>query len=597
VGGPIPIFRLPVHDWGPVATAMRCDALEQGYGEATDINSPTATGCVSFPYNVQEDAESPGELRRVSINDGYIEKARSRPNLTIQCDTVVDRVLFNSTKQAVGVVLASGKFISARCEVILSAGALQSPAILQRSGVGPVNVIEPLGVPLVADVPGVGTGLQDHPVINGRVPLAHPAPPAARHTTALVRFSSSAAAPGGAPAGPDTFNDLYFVAVEHGTDPRAQAPAAQDSPSTPSGAGARSAVGFIDVMLLKVYSRGTVKIRSCDPMQLPDVQENMLSDDRDVKRMATGVLRLASMLASPAISALAAPTGRPITIGQPGVGELSVRDAAAIAARPGPDFGNWARQHSSDGIHISSSCAMGPAEAHFAVVDRECRVRAVSKLRVVDASIMPTCVRANTHLATIAIAERAAEIIGAAYKSGDDTSVRVVLLGSCEKPVFDKIAGWIHDEWPQETSAYGQSGAAAVVDRLWNTTLRTCEMTAQGEATLPVTLVASVNDLVVGTVSLYAEDMVGRDAEFGPWLAALYVPSEARGRGVAAALLTAAAGMAKRLALKRLSLWFPKSKSHLLKLYKTFGWVVVEETYYQCSSFGGEVVIMSLPGL
>jgi len=332
-------------------------------------------------------------------------------------------------------------------------------------------------------------------------------------------------------------------------------------------------------------------------MQLPDVQENMLSDDRDVKRMATGVLRLASMLASPAISALAAPTGRPITIGQPGVGELSVRDAAAIAARPGPDFGNWARQHSSDGIHISSSCAMGPAEAHFAVVDRECRVRAVSKLRVVDASIMPTCVRANTHLATIALAERAAEIIAAAYKSGDDTSVRIVLLGSCEKPVVDKIAGWIHDEWPQETSAYGQSGAAAVADRLWNTTLRTCEISAQGDAALPVTLVASINDLVVGTVSLYAEDMVGRDAEFGPWLAALYVPSEARGRGVAAALLTAAAGLAKRLALNRLSLWFPKSKLHLLELYKTFGWVVVEETYYRCSSFGGEVVIMSLPGL
>ena len=108
--------------------------------------------------------------------------------------------------------------------------------------------------------------------------------------------------------------------------------------------------------------------------------------------------------------------------------------------------------------------------------------------------------------------------------------------------------------------------------------------------------VASVNDLVVGTVSLYAEDMVGRDAEFGPWLAALYVPSEARGRGVAAALLTAAAGLAKRLALNRLSLWFPKSKLHLLELYKTFGWVVVEETYYRCSSFGGEVVIMSLPG-
>jgi GNAT superfamily N-acetyltransferase len=161
--------------------------------------------------------------------------------------------------------------------------------------------------------------------------------------------------------------------------------------------------------------------------------------------------------------------------------------------------------------------------------------------------------------------------------------------------VVDKIATWIHEEWPEETRASGQCGAAAVADRFWATTFRTSEKSAVGEASLPITLAAVIRGDVVGTVSLYAEDMAGRDADFGPWLAALYVDSACRGCGVAAALLTAAAGMAKRMALSRLSLWFPKSKAHLLKLYQKFGWVVVDEVHYQCSSFGGHVIIMSLP--
>lgn len=601
--GPIPIYRLPVEKWGPVAAAMRSSALDQGYGESPDINSPVATGCVSFAYNVAADRESPSELRRVSINDGYIEKARGRPNLTVRCNSVVDRVIFNSQKQATGVALASGHVIECRLEVIICGGALHTPAILQRSGIGPAELLESLGIPIVSDVPGVGAGLQDHPVINGRVPLAHPAPPDARHTTALVRFSSSSAAPGEAAADPNTFNDLYFVAVEHGTDPRAQQAAALAQPpgvlsakaEVDAASAADAAVGFIDVMLLKVHSRGVVRIMSRNPMLLPSVQENMLSDDRDVQRMAVGVSRLAAMLASPAISALAAPTGRPITIGQPGHGGLSVQDAEKLAARAGPDFGDWARQHASDGIHMSSSCAMGPPEAHWAVVDCDCRVRGVANLRVVDASVMPSCVRANTHLATIAIAERAAEIISAAYKTGKDRSMRIALLGSCERAVFETIASWIHQEWPDETSACGQSSEEAVADCFWTTTFRSSAKPAQGAAALPVTLVASVSGAVVGTVSLYAQDMAGRDAEFGPWLAALYVNSAARGAGIASALLQAAAGLAKRLALPRLSLWFPKSKPRLLELYLKHGWVVAEETRYESSSFGGDVVIMSLP--
>jgi len=158
VEGPIPIFRQPLESWGPVARAMRLSALEKGYGESPDINSPTASGCVSFAYNVD-----PISLRRVSVNDGYIEKTRGRQNLMVRCKAVVDRVLFNEKKEATGVLLVSGEQILCRCEVIICAGALQSPAILQRSGVGPTDLLQSLGIPIVADVPGVG------------IPLAHPA--------------------------------------------------------------------------------------------------------------------------------------------------------------------------------------------------------------------------------------------------------------------------------------------------------------------------------------------------------------------------------------------------------------------------------------
>ena len=172
--------------------------------------------------------------------------------------------------------------------------------------------------------------------------------------------------------------------------------------------------------------------------------------------------------------------------------------------------------------------------------------------------------------------------------------IRINLLGQCDRPVFDTIARWIHGEWPDELRAFGQNNVEAVAQHLWTTTLRTSITPVQGMASLPATLVASVDNVLLGTVSLYAEDMAGHDAEFGPWLASLYVAPEGRGHGVASVLLKAAASLAKRLGLLRLGLWFPKSKPHLLELYKKHGWEVVREMNYQSSSFGGEVVVMSL---
>ena len=237
------------------------------------------------------------------------------------------------------------------------------------------------------------------------------------------------------------------------------------------------------------------------------------------------------------------------------------------------------------------------------------------------------------HLTCLAIGERAAELIRPDYALSVDGKVVqgglfVQLLGSCPRPVFDTIGGWIHREWPSESSAYGRSGAAAVADEFWESTYRPQSAPPQtqgadtGEAskainvTLPVTLVArrARDGQVVGTVSLVKEDMVGRDEELGPWLAALFVPPEARGSGAGTLLVNAAAALARRMAkqqappaaggpvgspvLRQLHLWFPTSKPHLREFYEANGWITTEpKAKYESSSFGGDVTIMRLSDL
>lgn len=237
----------------------------------------------------------------------------------------------------------------------------------------------------------------------------------------------------------------------------------------------------------------------------------------------------------------------------------------------------------------------------------------------------------HQHLACLAIGERAAEVVKCDYAfSIDGLAVQgglfVQLLGSCEREVFDTIGKWIHDEWPGETGAYGKSGAQAVADDFWNTTYRPAQPTPTPDSsssfspsspshkaslpvvTLPVTLVArrARDGKVVGTVSLVAEDMAGRDAELGPWLAALYVDQRARGSGAGKLLVDAAAALARRMAanaagggaMTRLHLWFPTSKPHLKAFYEANGWVTTEpKARYDSSSFGGEVTIMRLRDL
>src|SRR5215470_14928149 len=159
-GGPIPIYRAPIEQWGHLDRAFRTAALDLGYPWTEDHNAPNSTGV--SPYAMNRRAG-----RRVSTNDGYLESARNRANLTILCDCLVDRVVF-AGRRATGVRVrtANGEAEYQGRELCLCTGAFHSPAILMRSGVGPMSALRPLGIDMVHDLPSVGQNLSDHPLVG-----------------------------------------------------------------------------------------------------------------------------------------------------------------------------------------------------------------------------------------------------------------------------------------------------------------------------------------------------------------------------------------------------------------------------------------------
>ncbi len=373
--GPIPVHRAPLGDWGPVDLALRESALALGYGWCEDHNAPTGTGV--SPYAINSTAG-----RRVSTNDGYLEPARGRANLHIVGDALVEGVTLEGNRpHASGVRVRAGGAIHApraRGEVILCAGAIHSPAILQRSGIGPAALLQGLGIPVRADLP-VGENLLDHPIIGALLHLREEAQVETlmhRHTNCCLRYGSGL---GGAGE-----NDMIMIAGN-----LAGATLSRNGPTT--------ALGRIAVSVYQAWSRGHVRVTSPDPATDPAVEERMLSDERDLLRMRDGVRRLREICLQPGVTRVA----ERVEYGTTGRSMDEALDEAALD--------EWLFSEVGDAQHASGTCRMGAADDPQAVVDPECRVRGCTGLRVVDASIMPEVPRANTHLTTVAVAERMAE--------------------------------------------------------------------------------------------------------------------------------------------------------------------------------------------
>lgn len=383
---------------------------EAGYGLTDDYNGFRQEGFGPMHMTVKDGV-------RWSTANAYLRPAMQRPNLTVITDTLVHKILFEGDR-AIGVRYQQGARLAdvfADAEVILSAGSIGSPTLLQRSGIGPENVLRRAGVDVRVDRAGVGENLQDHlevylqyqctqPItLNGELGTFSKAGIGAR----WILFKDGLGAT-------NHFESCAFIRSQAGVEwPDIQyhfLPAAIRY----DGRAAFSGHGFqVHVGPNKPMSRGHVRIRSADPEQRPRVLFNYMQHERDIECFRQCVTLTREIMAQPALDAFRGPEIQP--------GEVCVEDA---------DIDAWIRANAESAYHPSCSCKMGAADNPMAVVDNECRVIGAEALRVVDSSIFPTITNGNLNGPTIMTAERAADIIRGAP-----------MLAASNAPT------WIDPEW------------------------------------------------------------------------------------------------------------------------------------------------------
>ena len=368
-GGPVPVHHAPRTAWGPIDRALCDAALAEGYPWNGDLNAPTGEGVSCYPIN------SRGGVR-ISTNEAFLEPARSRPNLTIQPDALVDRVLLDG-RRATGVrVNLPGKGWTdlAATSVVLCAGAVHSPAILLRSGIGRPEKLKALGIPIAHDLPEVGENFLEHPLVRALITLKpgyRPKDPDMRHTNVNLTYSS----------GHGGRRDMMMIAFNH----RGFGPGGADP-------------GGMAVGVFEAESRGELRLTSAAPEIDPFVDCNMLSSERDRMRLRDGVRRLAKILAHEPVTRIAERIAF-------GTTDLAMDTVAAL---DDSELDALLLAEAGDGQHAAGSCKMTAFEEKRGVVNPDGTVKGIAGLRVADASIMPYDCRANTHFTTMMIGENIA---------------------------------------------------------------------------------------------------------------------------------------------------------------------------------------------
>jgi choline dehydrogenase len=387
-GGPLEVGDLP--DTHPLADAFVKAASNIGIPFNRDFNGAQQEGVGYFQATMRRGF-------RCSAARAYLKPALKRPNLRIVTDAAVTRILFDGLRAAGVAYRRDGVPREARAarEVILAAGAIQSPHLLQLSGVGPAALLRHHGIPVVKDLPGVGANLQDHIQTRLILECTRPItlnddmrswPRMAAHLLryAVLRkgaFGWQAGLAGGfartrpALSRPDV-QFHFFAFSSDRVDPRLH-----------------PFPGFtISVCILRPESRGSVELRSPDPLARPAIRGNFLSAPGDVQTLLDG-LKLTRRIAR----------------------DEALARYVRCEREPGPDCTSddalvaCIREKSITVYHPVGTCKMGPDAD--AVVDSELRVHGVSGLRVVDASIMPSVTSGNTNAPAIAIGEKGADLV------------------------------------------------------------------------------------------------------------------------------------------------------------------------------------------
>ncbi|NYH14912.1 GMC family oxidoreductase [Paraburkholderia bryophila] len=415
--GPLRIQRAPWARVSPFVRAVLATLDARGHPRRDDQNGAWEDGTFIGSIGVSEAGE------RIPTSVCYLDDGvRARPNLTIRTDTLVERVLFDG-KRAVGarIRIAGGEGASETlhaARVIVSAGAIHSPALLMRSGIGPAAELAALGIEVLADRAGVGGNLMEHPsiAVSALLPCGARTPfPDEHHEQAVVRFSSGLrdTVPG------DMHGAILSRSGWHSVGYR---------------------LGTIFFWVNKSYSRGRVTLTSANPHDEPAVDFNMLSDARDLERLKLALRFGAATLADPLMAkhrATLLPSSyspRVASVAVPGVWNALQRGTlSALLDCAGPLRGWLVRRLVTGGVtltglladdqaltrfvkrsvggtwHPSGTCRMGAAHDPLAVCDAQGAVYGISGLYVCDASLMPSIPCANTNVPTLMIAERIAD--------------------------------------------------------------------------------------------------------------------------------------------------------------------------------------------
>jgi choline dehydrogenase len=394
----------------PLCAAFLAAGAQAGYGLSDDLN-----GYRQEAFGPVDRTTRAG--RRWSTSRGYLREALERGNVQVRTDALALRILFDG-KRAVGIEYEHNGEVHlarARREVLLTAGAINSPQLLLLSGIGPAAELRDLGIEVRHDLPGVGRRLNDHPDtvvqylckqpvslypwttapgkwwIGARWFATHDGLAASNHFEAGAFIRSRAGV-----KFPDLQLTFMPLAVKPGSVDLVPGHAFQ-----------------IHIDLMRPTSLGSVTLNSADPRQPPRILFNYLKTEQDRADMRAGARLVREIIAQPAMAAYRGEELVP--------GPQAQSDEALDA---------WARQVTETGYHASGTCKMGLADDAEAVVDPQLRVHGFDGLRVVDASIMPVIVSGNTNAPTVMIAEKASDLIRC-----------LPPLPAIDAPV------WIHPQW------------------------------------------------------------------------------------------------------------------------------------------------------
>ena len=374
--GPISVRRFGESELVPTQAAFLEACAAAGHPRCDDVNAPDAVGAAVMAVNKL------GRLR-ISTAIGYLAAARYRPNLHLEADATVRRVCFDERRRVTGVELAARPAAPGRPAeparrvdadlVVLCAGAVHTPGLLVRSGIGSREELDLLGIDAVRVAPGVGAGLQDHPALAVVCLAKFPEFCAAELplVQTITRYTAS-----GSESPLDVNIELITRARWGGNRHDRDANAFLLAPS-----------------LEQVDGRGRIRQRSVDPAVGPDIEPNFGVQRRDVARHVSALRDALALAQTEPLRSFVGEVVFPAP-GRPDSDEDLARLAASVSA---------------SGYHPSCTAHMGPSDDPLAVVDQYGRCYGVEGLVVADASIMPSVPRANTNLSTIMIGEHIGE--------------------------------------------------------------------------------------------------------------------------------------------------------------------------------------------